>query len=51
MLEVSLLKRSFSFLGLKLPDPDAKLTVEEVRASIRPGIPIWQPRRLAGRKS
>jgi len=32
MLQASPLKRSFSFQGLKLPDPDPKLTAEEVRS-------------------
>lgn len=32
MLQASPLKRSFSFQGLKLPDPNAKLTAEEVRS-------------------
>jgi PRTRC genetic system protein C len=31
MLQASPLKRSFSFQGLKLPDPNPKLTAEEVR--------------------
>jgi len=31
MLQASPLKRSFSFLGVKLPDPNPKLTAEEVR--------------------
>ena len=32
MLQASPLKRDFSFQGLKLPDPNPKLTVEEVRS-------------------
>ena len=32
MLQASPLKRSFAFLGLKLPDPNPKLTAEEVRS-------------------
>jgi PRTRC genetic system protein C len=32
MLQASPLTRSFSFLGLKLPDPNPKLTAEEVRS-------------------
>jgi PRTRC genetic system protein C len=32
MLRASQLARSFAFLGLKLPDPNPKLTVEEVRS-------------------
>ena len=31
MLQASPLTRSFAYLSLKLPDPDSKLTVEEVR--------------------
>ncbi len=32
MLQASPLTRSFAYLSLKLPDPDSKLTVEEVRS-------------------
>ena len=32
MLQASRLVRCFVFLGLKLPDPNPKLTVEEIRA-------------------
>ena len=32
MLQASPLKRPFAFLGLKLPDPNPKLTAEEVRS-------------------
>lgn len=32
MLQASPLRRSFSFLGCKLPDPNPKLTAEEVRS-------------------
>ncbi len=32
MLQANPLKRSFSFHGLKLPDPNPKLTAEEVRS-------------------
>ncbi len=32
MLQASPLKRSFAFLGMKLPDPNPKLNAEEVRS-------------------
>ncbi len=32
MLQASPLRRSFSFQSLKLPDPNPKLTAEEVRS-------------------
>ena len=32
MLQANPLKRCFAFLGLKLPDPNPKLTAEEVRS-------------------
>lgn len=32
-MEKTALKRSFSFNGLKLPEPDERMTVEEVRLS------------------
>ena len=32
MLQACPLKRCFAFLGLKLPDPNPKLTAEEVRS-------------------
>ena len=31
-MERTALKRSFSFNGLKLPEPDERMTVEEVKA-------------------
>lgn len=31
-MEKTALKRSFSFNGLKLPEPDERMTVEEVKA-------------------
>jgi len=32
MLQATRLKRSFAFLGVKLPDPNPKLSAEEVRS-------------------
>ena len=32
MLQASPLKREFTYMGLKLADPNSKLTVEEVRS-------------------
>ena len=32
MLQATPLKRSFAFLGVKLPDPNPKLSAEEVRS-------------------
>ncbi len=32
MLQASPLKREFSYMGLKLADPNSKLTVEEVKS-------------------
>ena len=32
MMERTALKRSFSFNGLKLPEPDERMSVEEVKA-------------------
>ena len=32
MVQASPLKREFSYMGLKLADPNSKLTVEEVRS-------------------
>jgi len=32
IMEMTALNRSFSFNGLKLPEPDERMTVEEVKA-------------------
>jgi hypothetical protein len=45
MLQASPLTRSFAYLSLKLPDPDSKLTVEEVRHFTRLFIRILRPLR------
>ena len=48
MLQGSPLKRSFSFQGLKLPDPNPKLTAEEVRSLYSAQYPDLATAAIAG---
>ncbi len=48
MLQASPLKRSFAFLGLKLPDPNPKLTAEEVRSFYSAQYPDLATAAIAG---
>ena len=48
MLKVSTLPREFLFNGTRIPDPDEKLSVEEVRELLTPSYPDLATASLRG---
>jgi len=45
MIETKVLARSFTYNGVKLPDPDPRMTPEEVKSSTATNIRNWLRRR------
>lgn len=47
-MQIRAMRREFSFSGLKLPDPDPKLTVEDVRGILAMQYPEIATAAIAG---